>query len=295
MDMTIQAKQLIDIMGQISDAIKEEPDGLFGRVIILKTSGVKIINTELDMEFTVPFDDDAECNESEVILYNLSKDTIDKIKKGERLTIEAGYKGDTGVILNGVVSKKKTRWEGTDKKTTLNIIDNNGKKEREIKSISYKKGSTASYILKDLLNRLALPVAVFKPNRDFTYKDKVSVSGGLLDNISKYAKICGASAYICKGKLYVRTLSDGDALQFTASPATGLLSVEEFEEEETAEKYKDKIKGLNLSMLLQHRITTASIIKVKSKNYQGSYRVRSGVHVYNGADFLTELEVVDNG
>lgn len=113
-----------------------------------------------------------------------------------------------------------------------------------------------------------------------------------MDSIKKYAQVCGVSTYVNKGKIYVRSLKEGDNIKFTVEPATGLLSVEEFEEEVTAEKYKDKIKGYKLSMLLQHRITTASIIKLHSRDVNGTFRVRSGEHTFDGTDMLTEIEVI---
>lgn len=270
----------------------KQPEGLFSPVVIMKTGDITIKNSELDIEFDIPFDDDTEANESEIILYNLSKTTIQKIKKGNKLTIEAGYKGDTGIVLSGYISRKKTKYDGVDKITTINVIDNNKLKEREIENISFTKGCKASYILKTLVGKVGLPVGIFKIVRDYTYKDEVTIDGGLMDSIRKYAQVCGVSAYICKGKIYVRNLKDGDNTRFVIKEDTGLLSVEEFEEENKVEDYVDKINGLNITMLLQHRITTASIINVASKNYKGKYRVRSGHHSYDGTDFLTELEVI---
>lgn len=287
-----QIPEISNMFNKLIDIMEIKPNGLYGQEVVLKSGDITIKNSDLDIEFDISFDDDTEANESEVVIYNLTTTTLNKLKKGQKVTLEAGYNGDTGIILSGYISKKVTKWEGVDKKTTLYIIDNNQLKEKKIKSISFKKGSKASYILKTLVDKVGLPVGVFKIKRDYTYKDKTTVDGGIMENIKKYAKTCGVSAYICKGKIYVRSLKDGDNIKFTVKPETGLLSIEEFEEEEEIEKYKDVTKGLNISMLLQHRITTASIIQVQSKNFKGTYRVRSGKHTYNGMDFLTEIEVI---
>lgn len=267
-------------------------EGLYGHKVRIKTGGMTFKNEALDMQFSVPFDDDTEANEAEITIYNLTRDTREKLKKDNKITIEAGYHTDTGVIFSGYITKRKTKHDGVDIVTTLYAIDSRALKERKIKSKSYKKGVKASTILKDLVSMIKMPVGAFKIRRDYTYKDSVTVEGELMDSIKKYAQVCGVSTYVNKGKIYVRSLKEGDNIKFTVESSTGLLSVEEFDEEVTAEKYKDKIKGYKLSMLLQHRITTASIIKLHSQDVKGTYRVRSGEHTFDGTDMLTEIEVV---
>lgn len=277
---------------QVAGKIDTTQSGLFDHNVTIITGDVNISNDTLDCEFDIPFDDDTEANEAEIIIYNITSKTINAMKKGAKITVKAGYGKDTGVIFSGYISHKKTVWEDTDKITTINAIDSNDRKERDIKSKSYGKGTKASYILRKLVNDLGLPVAVFKIKRDHTYKEKVTVDGGLMDNIKKYAKICGVSAYICKSKVYVCPLNYKDNTTFNLSSDTGLLSIAEFEEEEQNEDYKDKTKGYEVKMLLQHQIQTGSIIKLDTKNVKGTYRVREGSHEYDGSNFTTTVKAV---
>ena len=113
-----------------------------------------------------------------------------------------------------------------------------------------------------------------------------------MGNIERLAGICGVSAYILKSKIYVRPLSKGDNSRFELSADTGLIELEEFEEETTNEGYKDTVKGYNVTMLLQHQLQTASIITLKTKDVSGTYRVKSGSHEYTETDFLTKAKVV---
>ena len=49
-------------------------------------------------------------------------------------------------------------------------------------------------------------------------------------------------------------------------------------------------------MLLQHRITTASIINLKSINAKdGKYRVRSGEHTFSNSEAITKIKVFELG
>ena len=276
---------------QVAGKIDTTPDGLYDQKVTLKTGDVTIKNDDLDLEFNIPFDDDTEANEAEIVVYNLTNNTINAMKKDAAISITAGYGKDTGVIFSGYISKKNTRWENNDKVTTIYAIDKNGKKEETI-NLSFGRGTKASKILKKLVEVLGLPVAVFQTKRDHTYKDKVTVDGGLMANIKKYAEICGVVAYVCKSKTYVCPLTYGTHETFYLTPDTGLLSASEFEEEITAEDYTDKVTGLEIEMLLQHKVQTGSIINISSKNAKGDYRVREGSHTYDGSEFITTVKAI---
>ena len=270
-----------------------KPSGQFGRVVKIQTGGLTLDN-ELDIEFTVPFDDNTEANEAEIKIYNLSKTTIGRLKTDEEISITAGYGTDTGVIFVGVISAVKTRWSGRDKVTTINAIDDAKLKDRDIDSISFNAGVKASYILRTLVGKLNLPIAVFRTKRDHTYPEAVTVQGGLMSNIQQYAEVCGVSAYINKRKVYVWHLTEGDNLGFSVNVDTGLIdSPEEFTEEVKNEDYTETVNGVTFKMLLEHRITTASIITLKSRDYSGQYRVREGQHVCSESEFYTEITAIE--
>ena len=270
-----------------------QPEGLFGRKVLVQTKDLTIDGSKLDVEFDIPFDDDMAANEAEIIVYNLSKTSRDLLKYNKPITVTAGYESDTGIVFSGYISKVTNTRDGNDLKTTIMAIDSMELKERKIKSIAYGVGVKASYVLKDLVKRAGLPLAVFKPRRDYTYNEALTVDGELMENIKKYAEVCGVSAYVLKGKVYVRHIKDGDNIEFSVSTDTGMVeSPEEFEEEITAEDYTDIVKGYKVKMLLQHRVTTAAIITLKSRDVSGKYRVRSGRHICNNSDFYTEMEVL---
>ena len=277
-----------------TEASVQVPNGVFGRIGKIESGGVKIDAATLDVEWDIPFDDDVMANEGEIIIYNLSKTTIQALKQNNPITVEAGYKNDTGLIFDGIIRKVTTKREGVDKKTTIKVVDDVSREEKKITNVTFQKGTKASYILRNLINRVSLPCAVFSVKRDHTYKDEVKIDGDLFDNIKKYAEVCGISVYINKRKIYARHLKDGDNIEFTVNAKTGLInSPEEFEDEITAEDYTDKIKGCNFSMLLQHRITTAAIINLDSANLKGKFRVRSGRHIFNRDEAITEVEAIE--
>lgn len=275
------------------NSYSDVPSGLFGRKAIIESWAVTLNSDELDFEFEIESDYDLEANEQTVTVYNLSNNTIKNLIVGKSISIKAGYKNDIGVVCSGHISKVKTKRSGVDKVTTIYILDSMGLEEKDLANVTYAKGTKASYILKDLINKTHLPIAAFETKRDWTYENEVTINGGLMDSIRKYSEVCGISTWINQGKVYAQHISKGLNGYFNLNVDTGLLdSPEETEETITAEDYEDKITVINAKCLLQHRIVVGSVVKLKSLEYSGEYRVRKCKHVFNPDESYTELELI---
>ncbi len=271
----------------------DPPKGIFGRKAIIATGAVTLDSDNVDLEFVTNFDDDLEANEAEITVYNLSQNTIKNLIVNKSISIKAGYKNDTGVLFKGFISKVKTKKDGVDKVTTIYALDSFDLKERDLADITYAAGTTASYILKDLINKTHLPIAAFEPKKDHTYEDEVSISNGLMASIREYSNVCGISTYINKGKVYSQHISKGLNGYFNLSPETGMIgSPSEYTEEIEAEDNKETINGFEAEMLLQHRITTGSVINVNSNEFKGKYHVRSGSHTFSPYEAITKIKVM---
>jgi len=291
------ASQLIKAVQMWYPALNDNtvPNGMFDRFAQIECSGFTITSNDLDFEFDIPFDDDIEADEAEITIYNLAMTTLQSFNINNAIVVKAGYKDDIGVIFQGRINAVKTKKSGTDRVTTISAIDDAGLSEYDVNDISFTEGVRASYILKSLLDRLSIPVAVFNPVRDHIYESAVNISGAILGNIKKYAEVCGIAVYFNKGQVFARRLSEGDNIGFTVSSDTGLIeSPEEFTEENTAEEYVDNVYGYTLRMLIQHRMNTAAIINLDSENAKGTYRVRKGRHTWNESESVTECEVIEN-
>ena len=269
------------------------PNGMFGIKAIVKSGSVTINYDTLDFDYCIPFDDDTEPNEAEIVIYNLSDNTINNLKKDAEISVESGYKEDIGIIFKGYIKAVSTAWEDVDKITTVTCTACN--RDDIVINISYSAGTKASYILKDLIGKLEMPIDVFKVRRDRTYTDGVTVDGNLREEIKKYAEVCGISVYENNGKIYARFIKDGDNISFNVNEDTGLIgSPEYYTEEINAEDYVEEIAGYKTEMLLQHRITTASIINLSSRSVSGTFRVRKGEHRFSDGQATTYFEAVGN-
>lgn len=271
------------------------PYGQFGFSAVIQTDKTVLNSSDFDFEFDIPFDDDTVPNESTITIFNLSDNTANNFKSGNELTITAGYGDDVGIVLKGKISAVKTKHSGVDKITTIYVLDNADYNDIDIVEQTFSEGAKASYILKTLLEKLKLNIAVFEIQRDHTYDTDVSVKGSITEAIKKYADICGVSVYIHKLQIYCRPIWKGDNIHFTVCSGTGMIdSPEPFEEESTFEEYKDVVTGYNINMLFQHRMATAAIVDVESKDYKGTYRVCKGTHSFDGLSATTEIKCIEN-
>ena len=281
---------LVKAFDNWGDPYDLKPEGVFGSKVIVRTGDVTISSESLDLEFSVPFDDDMEANEAEIIVYNLSDNTIKQLKKGAAISVEAGYEGDTGVLFQGYIANVYTGRDGVDRATTIKAMDDI--KDHSIQSIAFKAGTKASYILKTLIGKTGIPLAVFKVRRDHTYKDSQTVDGDLMENIRKYAEVCGISVYVSKGKIYARHIKQGDNLNFVVSEETGMIgSPSSYTEEIKAEDFVDTVNGYKVEMLLQHRMCAGAIVELKSRDANGTFRVCSGGHYYNSSEAITKIKM----
>lgn len=284
----------------------------FGRKIKVTIGRAVFTNDDLEIRFEVNFDDDPKPNAHKVQIYNLSQNTISQLKKGDTATIQAGYGNDIGVLAIGKVNKVLTKNEGVDKITTIHIIEGDDftrvkvsvqnadkntikyykdgvKKGQVIEGslgIGFKAGTKGSTIINRLVSVLGIklahpPILV----RDKVYSKGYLVTKLIMNNLEEVVKDCGSAIYHRRGKLVIRPITQGIDENFILEENTGLIeSPTPFEE--------DDIKGYTVKCLLQHRITTASIITIKSKTANGKYRAERGKHIADANDFYTQFDVI---
>jgi hypothetical protein len=99
--------------------------------------------------------------------------------------------------------------------------------------------------------------------------------------------------YHRRGKLVIRPVEIGTDEKFTLEENTGLIgSPSEFEITDKKGSEDKAVRGYTVKCLLQHRITTCSILTIKSKSANGVYRAFKGKHIADADDFITEFECV---
>lgn len=262
---------------------------LFSRIIEVGTGPVKMNNTDLDIEFDIPFDDDLAPNISTIAVYNLSQTTINQLKRGQKFTIDAGYLADKGLILEGEIASHATKRVGTDKLTTIKVLDDVPYNANKTLQRSYKKSIKADTLIRDFAKALGLKIAVLNLPNNKVYKKGYSIDGEIIKEIQRIANDCGASCYISRAQTYIRPLTEGDNHKFVLSADTGLIGSPEYFEKEVNGKV---VKGYKVKSLLQYRMNTASIIRIESAEVKATVRVQKGKHTAKGDTFYTEVEAI---
>lgn len=276
---------------------------MFGRVIKLTVKGkytTTFSNDDMEIRFEVPFDDDPKPNTSTIEIYNLSKDSINRMQKGDLCTLQAGYKDDYGVIASGKITKILTNRNGVDKITSISFLEGEDSSRVKVTSktadktesgkvnklqIAFKAGTKGSTIIKKLCSVLDIKISKISLPKDVVYKKGYTVTGLILNNLEEVVNDCGAVLYYKRGKMVIRSIKEGDDERFTLEEKTGLIgSPEPFDD--------DNGKGYKVQCLLQHRLSVASIVQLKSKGIDGKYRAKSGRHYCDGGNFLTEANVI---
>jgi len=243
-------------------------------------------SADLTIEFDIPFDKDAEPNEATITVYNLSQNTRNNIKKNDKVTVNAGYKGDIGVVLQGYVSSIETNLSGADKATTIRILDAPSQDEEKTVEKTYKANVKADKIVNDLLPKLGLPIGRVSSPRNPYYATGYTAEGEIKDVLTDIAADCGVSFYINRGKSHFHWIHDGKGADTVVLNAeTGLIgSPQPFE--------NDQFSGYRIECLLNPRITTGTIIDLESKYVSGKFYVISGTMRKNSNDFIVSVEAI---
>lgn len=255
------------------------------REVNLKVGDKEFTGDKFEIDFRVPFSTKEEPDISEIRICNLSNSTIESIGAEAYVILNAGYRGDVGNILSGKIENISTIWEGVDKVTVLKVSDGGFEWRNAIVNKTYQAGMKASYIMADLANILGLEVGEISPKNDIEYKLGKSISGYVERALKQLVKDTESKMYINKGRIFIRDENKGTEAGFLLNSDTGLIgSPEKVEEEDGQKVIKYKAQSL-----LNHKISTDSLIQIESKTINGNYRVESGVHT---GDFITEIIVV---
>lgn len=259
------------------------------REATILVGGRRFNSNDLDIEFDVPFDNDEEPDIATATIYNLADSSVNSIKKAQHVIINAGYRGNIGTIFSGTLQEAITKWDSIDKPTKITAGDGAEEWLRSEVSRTYAEDITASAILNDLTGMFGLELGRLELVNDLTYPKGRCIDAMLKDAVKQIVHECDSTFKISKGKIFIMPHGAGVATGFVLNRDTGLIgSPEAFEREEDGKT----IKGFKVSMLLNHRITINSILQIRSRTANGTYRVLKGRH-RSGGDFLTEVEVVE--
>lgn len=251
-------------------------------------------------------------NTCEVRIWNLNADHQRQLQeqKSIPLRLEAGYAkpplgasaaaaldaigitsaGDTSlpVLFEGDLRRAFTSREGGDLITTISSGDGEKKGQEQRVKVSYRPGLRWRKLLTDLSKSAGVGVgnalSAVGALSSLEISTGAALSGSAMDQLDHMLSSQGFEVSVQNGNLQV--LGGGAALSGTAvelSEATGLVDAPE-----PGAKGKIKVRAL-----LQPGLEPGRLVKLVSKNVNGSYRVEewNAIGDTNGQDWYAELEV----
>jgi hypothetical protein len=199
--------------------------------------GVKI--NGLKISFEIEKTDKPEANAGKISIYNLSKETHDKIcVAGNHCTLKAGYADETiTAVMFGDVVKGIRKKSGPDYITEIEIKDGRASVMAGLASVSYAKDTNALTIVQDLIDAIGLPSkGTDLIHNDAVYKGAFSDIGLASDILRKVLNKFELRYTIQNEMIYI--LKEGEASESTGlrlSPETGLLTIPQPVSDKTTE------------------------------------------------------------
>jgi hypothetical protein len=238
------------------------------------------------------FGKDGEPDFCVIDIYNLLTDTEEMFKveedSGKKLTLRAGYGGDSGILIVGIIKHVAVFNEGNDRICEIEVHDTAVSYDKVINR-SYVPGTTAEQILKQIitvesgleLGKIQLPI-------NLIYVEGISFSGSPKEIIQEIAEDCNAEIHIVHGMIYVLPVGGVRDDTVILSPTTGMIgSPKRIDGEESEILWE-------VESLLNYRIRHGTKVELDSdkvKQANGTYVVDSGFHVNTGSEFKTTVKL----
>jgi hypothetical protein len=235
----------------------------------------------------------AEPNKAEVQVYNLSEDSRAQIKKGDLLTLEAGYVDSIAQIFQGDVRTISHLHNGADWITKLTAGDGENASRTNRVSESFGPKTKVSQVLQKLCD--AYGVKIGNASEMIKAKAKIqeylqgkTIFGLASEQLERILADVGLEYSVQDGALQV--CERGKAVNAPAvllGPESGLVG-----SPEVGEEGKDGKTIVKMTSLLQPRIIPARLIDLQSESKTGLVRANKVAHegdTFSGA-WYTRIE-----
>lgn len=243
----------------------------------------KVTYPELYLEAEINFNDSSESNVGMIKFYNLTDQSIEKLKKDKLIQLNAGYENDLGSLLPGTIIRVTTNYDSTDKVTEVIVGDGTDRWLNATINKTWKAGTLSSSIVQDCADILPFNFKGYEAE-EITYSKGKTHSGTIKTLLEEIAEDIGAKLHVSRGSIFFRQPEQANVEIVNLNKDTGLIGTPTISE-------KDGETFYEVDSLLNYRIWTDSIINFDTKTINGLYKVKGGTHSVAGGDFVTTMEV----
>lgn len=229
----------------------------------------------LHISFSVEKADTDSQNTAKVSIWNLnSQHKAELSKKDCCLTLKAGYAEVMPLIFQGIVTFAKTKDDGSDEVTEVELVDNRVEIRDTYVSVSYDGSVNCKTLITDTANQMGV-TASFAYNVTFaTLPNGYSYVGPARNVLTKACESSGLVWSINNGILQVKKPGDTMSREvYELSAETGLIgSPERVQVSDEIEGYD---YGWDVEYLMNGAIDIDDYVYLNSKDVKGYFRVYS--------------------
>ncbi|KRK40791.1 phage protein [Loigolactobacillus bifermentans] len=253
----------------------------------------------LEIHFTVPFSNEAEKNISEITVYNMNPTDFNRIKKGNKVSLYAGYAGDVGLLMSGTIYRTTIPYlEDADTAYVLRVLEGQDYTKMKKVNLTFGKGAYASDIIKSVASKAGINLTYISLKDNKRYDDGYTADDHPFDVLSEIADDCKTSLFYLRGQLTLRYVYDGNgADSFELGYNTGLLESPTREDRDDDWTDYDDDDGLgafawSANSILNYHLTTFAYVHLKTQYVNQGVMVISGEHSFDGEQPTTSIEAV---
>lgn len=289
------------------------------------SSNKAFLFTDHQIQFSISKDDSSDPNDSTITLFNLSDNTVNYMEQNYEnhvvVKLEAGYVNDQiKLLFLGTLKRMEDNFEGETRKTTLYLTDGSSNTQEAYSSRSYPKGTSHNVIANDLIQDLGLPKGQIS---NFSAINKTTSSRAMSGNTHQLLKnLCSQNnhdyhiqdgtvniiptdkrlkkqcAYLTPDTGLIGSpepIADPKQKAITRTKPTGTSTVDKNGNITWHKAGKPKtynLGGVTFKCLLDGAISVGASVYIKSKNYDGAFKVTKVQHEgdYEGNSWTTTCD-----
>lgn len=181
--------------------------------LIVSNNGAGLDLSQLRITFEVTKTDNETPNHAQIKIYNLNKDTENQIiNEFTRITLQAGYEENFGVIFDGeIVQSKRGRDNGVDSYVVVDASDGDSAYNYAIINTTLSAGSSQNDYINAVVSSMGIDKGYTAPSNKTLPRAKV-MYGSARNIIRKSAQTNGQNWNIQNGKLQL--LGKADVLPY---------------------------------------------------------------------------------
>lgn len=259
--------------------------------------------TTHNISFTITKDNTKDPNKASIVIFNLDDDIVNYINNNIDNTLavvlEAGYEtSEIKTILKATVSKIIDKWDKGTRQTTLKCTDGGANTGEAVTSRSYPAGTSIKNVFNDLSKDLGTTVGRIEIDDGVSvFNAPVGFMGSTSSQLAKLADSINHNFSIQDGATYItpRTKRLSQTAAYL-SDETGLKSAPEplSQGEKKSKKNKTPSNGVSFDCQLDGSILPETTVYVKTRNYDGAYKVTKVIHKgeFEGDEWSTTVEAI---